>query len=45
MNIITLFCEIDGFFLAYEKWGSTHCLPETTSMETRGVPEAFIRVR
>ena len=20
MNIITLFCEIDDFFLAYEKW-------------------------
>ncbi len=41
MNIITLFCEIDGFFLAYEKWGATHCLPETTSMETRGRPRSL----
>ena len=37
MNIITLFCEIDDFFLAYEKWVST-CLPETTPLETRGRP-------
>ena len=36
MNIITLFCEIDDFFLAYEKWVSTQCLPETTRHETRG---------
>ena len=38
MNIITLFCEIDDFFLEYEKWVSTQCLPETTPMETRGRP-------
>ena len=38
MNIITLFCEIDDFFLAYEKWVSTQCLPETTPLETRGRP-------
>ena len=38
MNIITLFCEIDDFFLAYEKWMSTQCLPETTPLETRGRP-------
>ena len=36
MNIITLFCEIDDFFLAYERWVSTQCLPETTRHETRG---------
>ena len=36
MNIITLFCNIDDFFLAYEKWQATHCLPETTTPETRG---------
>ena len=30
MKIITLFCKIDDFFLAYEKWQTTHCLPETT---------------
>ena len=39
MNIITLFCEIDDFFLAYEKWQATHYLPkETTPLETRGCP-------
>ena len=38
MNIITLFCEIHDFFLAYEKWVSTQCLPETTPLETRGRP-------
>ena len=36
MNIITLFCEIDDFFLA--KWVSTQCLPETPPLETRGRP-------
>ena len=36
MNIITLFCEIDDFFLEYETWKSTHCLPEATPIETRG---------
>ena len=39
MNIITLFCEIDDFFLAYEKWQARHCLPkETSPPETRGRP-------
>ena len=38
MTIITLFCEIDDFFLEYEAWKSTHCLPETTPIETRGRP-------
>ena len=38
MNIITLFCKIDNFFLAYEKWVSTQCLPETPPLETRGRP-------
>ena len=38
MNMITLFCEIDDFFLAYEKWMATHCLPEATPTETRGRP-------
>ena len=38
MNIITLFCEIDDFFLAYEKWVSTQCLPEPPPLETRGRP-------
>lgn len=38
MTIITLFCKVDDFFLAYEKWQATHCLPETTPLETRGRP-------
>ena len=38
MNIITLFCKIDDFFLAYEKWVSTQCLPEMPPLETRGRP-------
>ncbi len=37
MNIVSLFCEIDDFFLAYEKWMATHSLPEETPPpETRG---------
>ena len=38
MNIITLFCEIDDFFLAYEKWQATQCLPKQTPTEMRGRP-------
>ena len=39
MGILTLFCEIDDFFLAYEKWKpATHCLPKQTPTETRGCP-------
>ena len=36
MSIVSLFCKINDFFLQYEKYKSTHCLPETTSIETRG---------
>lgn len=38
MSIVSLFCEIDDFFLEYETWKPTHCLQETTRMETRGHP-------
>ena len=38
MNIITLFCKIDDFFLAYEKWMAPQCLPESPPIETRGRP-------
>ncbi len=38
MTILTLFCKIDDFFLAYEKCQATHCLSETTPPETRGRP-------
>ena len=41
MNILTLFCEIDDFFLEYEKWKATHCLRETTPVETRGRPRSL----
>ncbi len=41
MHIITLFCEIDAFFLAYEKWVFTQWLPETTPMEPRGRPRTL----
>ena len=37
MSILTLFCNIDDFFLAYERWMATHCLPkEPAAPETRG---------
>ena len=38
MDILTLFCEIDDFFLAYERWEATHCLPTDTPLEMRGRP-------
>ena len=38
MSILTLFCEIDDFFLAYEKWKAKQCLPKTPPPETRGCP-------
>lgn len=38
MAIIALFCEIDDFFLIYEKWMASQCLPEALSIETRGRP-------
>ena len=38
MSIIALFCEIHDFFLAYEKWIATQCLPEGAAIETRGRP-------
>lgn len=38
MNILTLFCKIDDFFLLYEEWQATRCLPEMPSLETRGRP-------
>ena len=45
MRIVSLFCEIDDFFLEYEAWKSTHCLPKTTPIEPGGVRDACIRVR
>ena len=38
MSIVSLFCEIDDFFLDYKHWQTTHCLPETACVETRGRP-------
>ena len=36
MNIITLFCEIDDFFLEYERCIAPQGLPKAPPMETRG---------
>ena len=56
MNIITLFCEIDDFFLAYEKWQATQSLPMRNGRQHRvcrglhrwkhaDVREGYIRAR
>ena len=39
MSIVSLFCEIDDFFLEYEKCASAHCLPETSAVQTSGASE------
>lgn len=38
MDILTLFCKIDDFFLDYERWIASQCLPEAPPIETRGRP-------
>ena len=38
MSIVSLFCEIHDFFLAYERWQTTQCLPKETPPEMRGRP-------
>ena len=38
MSIVSLFCEIDDFFLMYEVYISKHCLPNGAGSETRGRP-------
>ena len=38
MSIVSLFCEIDDFFLTYAKCQAIACLPETPPIETRGRP-------
>ena len=38
MSIVSLFCEIDDFFLMYEAHISKHCLPREAGSETRGRP-------
>ena len=39
MDIITLFCELDDFFLAYDQYQAQHQLPETLGTgNTRGRP-------
>ena len=38
MSIVSLFCEIDDFFLEYEAHLSSRCLPSEASAETRGHP-------
>lgn len=42
MSIVSLFCEIDDFFLMYEAYISQHCLSsEATDAETRGRPRCL----
>lgn len=36
MSIVSLFCEIHDFFIMYEAYLSTHCLPRKRASETRG---------
>ena len=39
IRIVSLFCEIDDFFLAYKKYKATHCrFPTARPPETRGCP-------
>ena len=38
MHIVSLFCEIDDFFLDYEAYLSSRCLPREAGSETRGRP-------
>ncbi|MDE0555841.1 MAG: IS982 family transposase [Candidatus Poribacteria bacterium] len=38
MSIVSLFCEIDDFFLEHEAHLSSRCLPSEASTETRGHP-------
>ena len=36
MSILTLFCKIDDFFLAYEAYLTQHALADGKPTETRG---------
>ncbi len=38
MNIVSLLCKIDGFFIAHEKKGTPQGLPETCLIEARWRP-------
>lgn len=41
MSILSLFCEIHDFFLAYEKCQALQCLPKQTPSERRGRPRSL----
>ena len=41
MSIVSLFCEIDDFFLDYEKCKSTQCLREASPIDPRGRPRGL----
>ena len=46
MDIITLFCEIHDFFLAYEQYQAQHQLPEISEHAIHAAdPGAFIRAK
>ena len=41
MHIVSLFCEIDDFFLSLEKYIAEHCLPTSETPESRGRPRSL----
>ena len=41
MHIVSLFCEIDDFFLAFEKYQAQYQLPGTSPPEKRGRPRTL----
>ncbi len=41
MNILTLFCKIDDFFLAYEAFLASRSLHDDKPSETRGCPRSL----
>ena len=44
MHIVSLFCEIDDFFLAFEKYQAQHQLPGTP-LKNGGGPGGYIPAR
>ena len=45
MRIVSLFCDIDDFFLMYEAYICEHCLPREAGSETRGRPSEVMTLR
>ena len=45
MHIVSLFCEIDDFFLSLEKYIAEHCLPTSEKPERRCRPRRLQRTQ